>query len=204
MSSVVSFKGTVKELYPDVETLREKIELLSKDIKVELSDLIMDDISDISNDEVYWAGSYDDEYMIINGRLFDISATNYEYEPDEYYDNLSKTGKDTYAVDFLYYNGGTDFTEIFSEKLEKADSDYDSLHKRVYTEANNKTMLRVTYENEETGDIKVIENSLGHWLSDDDGGNYGLEQGYRQIGQEVYNDPESGFSYTAIKIEVKL
>lgn len=128
MSEMVANKGIIKELYPELEGVRDKILQLSKDINVPLDKLIWQgNLDEFVNDYAEFGQDYWHKYMVINNRLFDTTNTPdiYDYE-SEHVDTIKKIAPSTYEIDLYYYNGGTNMEEIITENINEADEAYES------------------------------------------------------------------------------
>ena len=193
MSEMVRHKGIIKRL-SNKDNLTKVYNKLVAEGKIE------DQIDADFNEDGTLNYIYNDDYDVINGCLFDTSGAPEEYDADEEVADAERLNDTDYRIHIYYYNGGD---SPIQEAIDEADKRYAKSDPAKWTNAEN-TKLRVTYENEETKDIRTIENNLEWWLSDDDGGSIGYEQGIHEIGREVYNDPESGWNYQPIKTEVIL
>lgn len=124
MSEMVANKGIIKEIYPEVEGVRGKLEALAKDLNVKLSEIVNESALEEYNEALFNSGAWN-KYTFIKERLFDTSNCPdiYDYE-SEHEDTLKKVGDHEYKLDFYYYNGGTNMEEIFEELVDKADEEY--------------------------------------------------------------------------------
>lgn len=115
MSEMVANKGIIKELYPEVKDIIDKIKQLCADTGLEL-DKICPFIEDEYIDH--------DDYVLVNGRLFDVSNTPDKYDDYEGRDYIKKISDTEYEIDMYYYNGGACLQDMIEENLEKADAEF--------------------------------------------------------------------------------
>lgn len=115
MSEMVRNYGVIKELFPELETMKEKVEALAKQLNLPIEEVASD-----------WGDFWDfkdyNNYTSIKGRLFDTSDAQDEWDWEmEHLDTVTKVGEGEYHLDLYYYNGGTCMEEIVEEFLEKED-----------------------------------------------------------------------------------
>lgn len=125
MSEMVANKGIMKEIYPEVKGLREKLQALADELGIKLSELVNE--KGLEDNDAWFNSNYWSNYTVIGDRLFDTTNCPdiYDYESD-HEDKLKKVGENEYLLDFYYYNGGTCMEEIFEELVDKADAEYES------------------------------------------------------------------------------
>ena len=118
MSHMQFNKGVVKELFNELDSPMNKAKALAKQLGIEESELFYEeDPSD--PDYIEFKDSYYDKYAFSCNRLFDVSgAPDREFESEER-NHVKYLGNGEYEVDMIYYNGGADFSEMFSKFLEK-------------------------------------------------------------------------------------
>lgn len=120
MSEMQFNKGKVKELFMGVGlTAIEKAKLLAEELKIKPEELFWIDDEEDPDSYIGFQGDYDKTYEVANGRLFDISGAPSEYFNSEQREYAKYLGNGEYEVDFIYYNGGTDFSELFGEYLQR-------------------------------------------------------------------------------------
>ena len=112
MSEMVANKGIIKELFPNLKTLAEKVKAEAKRQGVEPEDIA----SNYYEDE--WDVNDYRHYAIISNRLFDISDA-----PDDddygYSEKIRRLNDTELEIDLYYYNGGTCMEEIVADWLDK-------------------------------------------------------------------------------------
>lgn len=131
MSETVQHVGTIKELYPEQETMRGKLICLAKSLGIQLSELVdEEDIEEyVDFNQAYWG-----DYADINGRLFDITDASRDDIGEGDMQEIMKIAPGTYKIAMRFYTGGTCLEEMVEEVIEKADKEYDekSSHKLYY------------------------------------------------------------------------
>lgn len=125
MSEMVANKGIMKELYPEVKGLREKLQALADELGIKLSELVNE--KGLEDNDAWFNSNFWSDYTVIADKLYDTTDCPdiYDYESD-HKDVLKKVGENEYLLDFYYYNGGTCMEEIFDELKEEADAEYES------------------------------------------------------------------------------
>lgn len=125
MSEMVANKGIIREVYPELKDLRQKLESLAYNLDIKLTDLVNE--KGLEDNEAWFNSKYWNDYTVIGDRLFDTTSCPdlYDYE-SEHEDTMKKISNSEYQLDFYYYNGGTNMEEIFDELVEKADAEYES------------------------------------------------------------------------------
>lgn len=125
MSEMVANKGIMKEIYPEVKGLREKLQALADELGIKLSELVNE--KGLEDNDAWFNSNFWSDYTVIGDKLYDTTDCRdiYDYESD-HKDILKKVGENEYLLDFYYYNGGTNMEEIFEELVEKADAEYKS------------------------------------------------------------------------------
>ena len=125
MSEMVANKGIMKEIYPEVKGLREKLQALANELGIKLSELVNE--KGLEDNDAWFNSNFWSDYTVIGDKLYDTTDCRdiYDYESD-HKDVLKKVGENEYLLDFYYYNGGTNMEEIFEELVDKADAEYES------------------------------------------------------------------------------
>ena len=125
MSEMVANKGIMKEIYPEVKGLREKLQALADELGIKLSELV--NKKGLEDNDAWFNSNFWSDYTVIGDKLYDTTDCRdiYDYESD-HKDVLKKVGENEYLLDFYYYNGGTNMEEIFEELVDKADAEYES------------------------------------------------------------------------------
>lgn len=131
MSETVQHVGTIKELYPEQDTMRDKLICLAKSLGIQLSELVVEeDIEEyVDFNQAYWG-----DYVDINGRLFDITDASRDDIGEGDMQEIMKIAPGTYKIAMRFYTGGTCLEEMVEEVIEKADKEYDEKvnHKLYY------------------------------------------------------------------------
>lgn len=197
MSSMESNRGVVKELYPELKTIQEKILKLADEQGVSVDEVVYP----VEEGDTYIEFKDYDKYHASGERLFDISDAPGDTDFSDERETLEKISDTEYKVDFLYYNGDTHFGELFDEHLEAADAAY---KQDGWKEAGD-VKIRMHLEKwDEPETTYVYENSLKNLLQDDDGGLYGEESAQAEAADKVDDDNSRWEDWHVVKTEYKV
>ena len=116
MSHMEYVKGTVQEQFPDIDGEVNKANALADYLGITREELYYGSLDDEFED---FKDKYYEKYVFANGRLFDMADAPIEEFEDQERDHVRYLGKGKYEVDFIYYNGGANFAEMFTPWLEK-------------------------------------------------------------------------------------